>query len=120
MNDNNSIIDITRDVKRAERKARWAARWNAAKEWAQDNAQVLAVAVPTTIGAIGGAIKIFGRRHNLRVEERNKDLRCYDTSLGHYWELKRKLSNEEWVYIDRQRKEGERLSDILDRLKVLK
>ena len=113
-------IDVTKEMRRAERKARWKARFDAAKEWVDDNKQILVVAVPTAITAIGTGIKIFGKRHNLRMEERLKDQRCYDASLGHYWELKRKLSNEEWVAIDRRKKNGERLADILDELKVLR
>ena len=116
----NKIIDITKEMKRAERKARWKARFNSVKEWANDNKQILMVAIPAGITAVGTGIKVLGKRHNLHVEERNKDLRCYDASLGHYWELKRKLSNDEWVAIDRRKKNGERLADILDELRVLK
>ena len=114
------IIDITKAMKRAERKARWRARFNAAKEWVDDNKQVLMVAVPAVATVVGTGVKVLGKRHNLRVEERNKDLRCYDASLGHYWELKRRLTNEEWVKIDRRKRNGERLADILDELRVLK
>ena len=49
-----------------------------------------------------------------------KDLYCYDRSLGHYWRLRRELSNKEWLEIDQRKKNGERLADILDEMKVLK
>lgn len=114
------IVDITKEMHKAERKARWRARLNAARQWVDDNRQVLIVAVPAVATAVGTGIKVLGRRHNLHVEERNKDRRCYDASLGHYWELNRKLSNKEWVAIDKRKKNGERLADILDELRVLK
>lgn len=53
----------------------------------------------------------------LRV--RPKHLYCYDRSLGHYWKLRRELTNEEWLEIDKRKKNGERLSDILDDMRVL-
>jgi len=49
-----------------------------------------------------------------------KDLYCYDRSLGHYWKLRRELTNSEWVEIDQRKQNGERLADILDELKALK
>lgn len=113
-------IDITKQLKKAQRKAKWKARFDAAKEWWDDNKQYAIVIVPAVAYTVGKGVKYFGRRHNLKLEERNKDCRCYDASLGHYWELSRKLSNDEWDMIDRRKKNGERLADILDELRVLK
>ena len=113
-------MDITKDLKRAQRKAKWRRRIDRAKEFWDENKQYVVVIVPALGYGIGKGIKFLGRRHNLKLEERNKDMRCYDASLGHYWELKRKLSNEEWVSIDRRKKNGERLADILEELRVLK
>ena len=53
-------------------------------------------------------------------DEELHDLYCYDRSLGHYWRLKRELSNKEWLEIDKRKKEGERLADILADMRVLK
>ena len=53
-------------------------------------------------------------------KEKVKDLYCYDRSVGHYWKLRRELSNKEWLEIDQREKNGERLSDILSEMKVLK
>lgn len=119
MNDNN-VVDITKDLKRAEFKAKWRKRFNKAKEWVSDNKQVLIVAVPAVATAIGSIARVANRRINIATEERNKDRRCYDARLGHYWELKRKLRNDEWVKIDQRMAKGERLSDILYELGVLK
>ena len=55
----------------------------------------------------------------LTKEQTLKDLYCYDRSLGHYWKLRRELTNEEWLEIDKRKKNGERLSDILDAMRVL-
>jgi len=62
----------------------------------------------------------MGRNVNLRKEKDVKELYCYDRSLGHYWVLRRELTNREWIEIDQRKKNGERLADILSELKVLK
>lgn len=114
------VIDVTKEFKRAERKAKWKQRFNNAKEWISDNKAVVIAVGPVLIGGVVKGIQVLGRAHNLRLERSNKDLRCYDASLGHYWELRRKLNNSEWVEIEHRRANGERLADILDDLNVLK
>jgi len=88
-------------------------------QWCKEN--------PEYAIAIGGAIlsggKYLGKaaiKHkNIKDEEDVKNLYCYDRSLGHYWKLRRELRNDEWLEIDKRKQNGERLSDILDSLKVL-
>ena len=77
--------------------------------------------------AIGGVIlsgvcylgKAAIKRSNIQAQEDVKNLYCYDRSLGHYWKLRRELRNDEWLEIDRRKQNGERLSDILDSMRVL-
>lgn len=90
------------------------------KEWMIRNRNMIVTVAPVALGCATVAIKTVGKRSNLRKTENLKNLYCYDRSLGHYWRLKRKLSNREWVDIDRRRRRGERLSDILSEMKVLK
>lgn len=75
---------------------------------------------PAVIGATTTGIKTVSRHMKLKKEQNLHDLYCYDRSLGHYWKLRRELTNNEWVEIDRRKKNGERLADILSELKVLK
>ena len=75
-------------------------------------------AVATT--AIAKAISYTAKKNRLNKERELKDLYCYDRSLGHYWKLRRELTNDEWIAIDKRKKDGERLADILSELKVLK
>ena len=71
-----------------------------------------------TCGIAAGA-KMLSKHAALAKEQNLKDLYCYDRSLGHYWKLRRELTNEEWLEIDKRKKNGERLSDILDDMRVL-
>lgn len=78
--------------------------------------------IPAAITLGSGAIKLGKmamKSKNLKKEERIKEEYCYDRSLGHYWKLRRPLTNDEWLEIDQRKRDGERLSDILSELKVL-
>lgn len=69
-----------------------------------------------------GAVKIIPkllRARNINEQERIKEEYVYDRSLGHYWKLKRPLDNDEWREIEERKRNGERLGDILEELKVL-
>ena len=84
------------------------------------NKEIILTLTPVMIAGVTTVCKVVGKRRNLRKEQDLKDLYCYDRSLGHYWRLRRELSNKEWLEIDQRKKDGERLSDILAELKVLK
>ena len=90
------------------------------KEWIVRNKEAVITLTPVIIGGVTTVTKVVGKRINLRKQENLKDLYCYDRSLGHYWRLRRELTNKEWLEIDQRKKNGERLSDILEQMKVLK
>lgn len=91
-----------------------------AGEWFNRNKETILVLTPIVIGGVTTIVKVVGKRINLHKQESVKNLYCYDRSLGHYWALRRELSNKEWLEIDKRKKNGERLSDVLEELKVLK
>lgn len=89
-------------------------------EWVYRNKEMVIFFTPIVIGSATTLVKVVGKHINLSKEKEVKDLYCYDRSLGHYWSLRRELSNSEWVEIDKRKANGERLADILSELKVLK
>ena len=89
-------------------------------KWCRENKDILMVVVPAGAAIVAGAVKIGGKLIDVHKEHNHQALTCYDRSLGHYWQLKRELSNDEWIAIEQRRKNGERLADILSELKVLK
>ena len=115
-----NVIDVTKELKKAERREKIERLKTRAKDWWNENKTYVVLFGPGVLAGGAKVISIIGKRHNLRVEERQKDLRVYDTSLGHYWELKRKLDNRDWTYINRERDKGASLGSILDEMKVLK
>ena len=90
------------------------------KKWCKENPESALVIG----GGILGAAKYIGKaaikRSNINKEEQIKTHYCYDRSLGHYWSLKRELTNREWLEIDKRKRDGEKMADILDSMKVLK
>lgn len=95
-------------------------RINSAMNWCKENKDVLVVIVPAAVTGVACLCKVGGKLADVHKEHNHQNLTCYDRSLGHYWQLKRELGNDEWIAIEQRRKNGERLADILSEMKVLK
>lgn len=59
-------------------------------------------------------------RSSGREDNYYKDTHVYDPSLGHYWELRRKLSNNQWLEVESRIKNGEKYGEVLSSMGVLK
>jgi hypothetical protein len=114
------LNDFKKELKRRERKEKIQKKIDDAKNWVSDNKESILRYGPAVIGGLAVVAKAADRHIKLNKEKDLKELYCYDRSLGHYWKLRRELTNDEWVEIDKRKKNGERLADILDELKVLK
>ena len=121
-----TVID-EKEFRRAQRKARrrevFGRKTEELSNWIRDHEDILKIAVPVGTGAVAvvtKGVRAAAQHRRLKKTQDLKELYCYDRSLGHYWKLRRELTNEEWVAIDRRKKNGERLADILNELKVLK
>ena len=114
------VVFLNEDGTQPNVKERFKQKVREVKDWASANKEALIILTPVVIGGVTTVIKVTGKHINLRKEESLKNLYCYDRSLGHYWKLKRKLSNKEWLEIDARKNKGESLSNILASFKVLK
>ena len=115
-----NMKDIKREARKRAIKEKANSKIQKGKDWVVRNKEAVITLTPIVIGGITTVAKVVGKHVNLHKQEDLKDLYCYDRSLGHYWKLRRELTNQEWLEIDKRKKNGERLSDILDELKVLK
>lgn len=109
--------------KKAQRRESFQRKTNEIECWIANHKEIIAVVVPVGLGAAGvitKGVRAIGRNRKMKKEQDLKELYCYDRSLGHYWKLRRELTNSEWVEIDKRKKRGERLADILNEMKVLK
>ena len=117
------------ELEKARKKARVRELKEKAKQkvedgliWVNNNKEALAVATPIIMVAgklLGKSVKAANKKVDMKQQKDLKELYCYDRSLGHYWKLRRKLTNTEWVEIERRRKNGEKLADILSDMRVL-
>lgn len=94
------------------------------KVWIETHPEYVLMFGPMVLGAgmslVGGTTKFIRKQAGLKKQKDLKELYVYDPSLGHYWRLKRKLNNSDWVKIEQRRQDGQALGTILNDLKVLK
>lgn len=114
--------ELVNNKKKAARRAWVYEKVNKAKWFVEDHkAQIAAVAAatPVVVGTIMQIARMVSQQDRLKKAKDLKELYCYDRSLGHYWKLRRELTNDEWLAIDARKRSGERLADILKELNVL-
>lgn len=114
------LVNFKKEQKKREFKEKVNSKIQAGKEWIIQNRETLITLTPVIIGGLTTVTKVVGKHVNLHKQETVKNLYCYDRSLRHYWSLRRELTNKEWLEIDRRKKNGERLADILAEMRVLK
>lgn len=114
------VSKLKRKTKESEFKEKFNSKIRNLKWWIIRNKETIIYLTPIIVGATVTIVKVVGKYSNNRKAEDIKNLYCYDRSLGHYWALRRELTNKEWLEIDSRKKNGERLADILSELKVLK
>lgn len=114
--------ELVNNKKKADRRAWVYEKVTKAKWFVEDHkAQIAAVAAatPVVVGTIMQIARMVSQQDRLKKAKDLKELYCYDRSLGHYWKLRRELTNDEWLAIDACKRSGERLADILKELNVL-
>lgn len=124
------IVIDEKELERAKKKAKWRERKQRVKQklndgvnWCTEHKEfVIGIGLPFLFGA-GKAVKGLKKGHdkkvNLNAEKDLKELYCYDRKLGHYWKLKRKLTNSEWRLVEEKVRNGERMGDVLNGMRVL-
>lgn len=91
-----------------------------AEKWVEQNPEKAAIIASGTVAVAQYVGKAAIKEYQSNKEANQLKLRCYDPSKGHYYYLKRELSNKEWLMIDKRRDAGEKLPDILEDMRVLK
>ena len=91
--------------------------------WINDNKEFLIIVIPAASAILTGGFKVIkslSRNIALAQEKRIKDMRIYDRSMGKYIELRRPLKNNDMKTILERRENGEKLSNILMDLNLIK
>ena len=115
------IYVVPKDDSKKEKARAWLKNKKTdAEAWWEENKETVLVIAPAAVGLATWAIKTLGRRANLRKEQQLKELFIYDNSTRRYWPLKRKLTIDERLTIERLQDNGEKLGHILATMGVLK
>lgn len=116
------------------KELKWKLKVRKAKDWmknkiedaqvfCENHKEVIAVGVPITVAIItnsGKIIKTAIADNKSSREDYWKETHVYDRSLGCYLEIKRPLTNDDITYINRRKARGERTSDILEDMRLLR
>lgn len=109
-------------LKKAVNKAKYI--WWNIDNWICNNKENIAFVVGTgSVGltAVAGLLRAVNNSgFGAKRQKKAKDLVYWDPSSRHHWTLRRELSNNEWAEVERRRRNGEKLGDILEDMRVLK
>lgn len=122
-----AIIYDTVKVEGKEYKRNWKEKLSdglhTTADFIRDNKEMIVLLIPVATSAascVGNIAKGLVRLGVAKTERKVTDRRCYDPSEGHYWTLKRALTNEDWLKVSQRQARGERLGDILADMRLLK
>lgn len=77
-----------------------------AKKWIRENKSIIVLGAPFVFHGAVDIIKLLMARNNIQTQKRLKDCYIYDKFAGHFYELKRKPTSEEWLKIDHSLRYG--------------
>ena len=73
----------------------------------------------TCVGGLIGIVKRCDKHAAIRKEQELKDRYIYDRSLGKYWKTRKVPSTGQQLEIERRKKNGESMGDILSSMRLL-
>lgn len=120
--DENKTVDID-DFKREARIRKFKQKIEEAVDKYKDlvaehPAESMAL-VTAAFGSLIGLARRYDRKKDLREQQRLRDEYIYDRSLGSYWRTRRKMTNGEKLEVERRRRQGESLGEILRDMRLL-
>ena len=106
-----------------KRKKNWFERaWNNVTQFYEDHEGLVncaALIAATVGGSIAGISRDITKRKAIRSEYELKNLYIYDRKYGHYWKLRKPLSNRQRLDIDTAVNAGQMMGEVWERIRVL-
>lgn len=118
-----NIDDFKKEQQKRERKEKVQRKIKDGLYWIENNKEIISLAIPAVVVTVKGGTKIVnGVSKNIRLhqEKVDKEMRIYDRSLGKHIYLKRPLKNADMRAILERRENGEKLSNILMDMNLMK
>ena len=111
--------DFKREAKIRELKEKAKAGWDKTKQLVTEHpAESLALAT-TLVGSVIGLARRADRKADLKKTEELITRYIYDRSIGGYWKTRRKLTTSDMLEIEREKKMGRSLGEILRDMRLL-
>ena len=111
--------DFKKEARIRELKAKAKAGWDKTKQLVTEHpAESLALAT-TLVGSVIGLARRADRKADLKKTEELKERYIYDRSIGGYWKTRRKLTTSDMLEIEREKKMGRSLGEILRDMRLL-
>lgn len=117
------VIDADKQFRKEKRKKEFKRKVNETLYWIKENKEVLIIIIPAAVTITKWGLRVVNsvsRNVALVQEKKIKDLKIYDRSMGKYLDLKRPLTQNDMKIILDRRDNGERLSNILMDMNLLK
>lgn len=117
------VIDADKQFRREQRKKEFKRKVDETINWVRENKEVLVLIIPAAVTITKGSLRVvnsISRNVALMQEKRIKDLKIYDRSLGRYLDLKRPLTQNDMKTVLERKDNGEKLSNILMDMNLLK
>ena len=114
-----NIDDFKKEAKIRKLKAKVEEIKNKAVDFVADHPTEALALATTLVGSVVGLARRADRKKDLREQQRLREEYIYDRSIGDYYHTRRKLTNAEKLEIDRRRRQGESLGEILRSMRLL-
>lgn len=112
------IVDLKKfklEEKKRKVKAKLAEAWEFCKEHPTESFALATAAV----GGLFGIAKRADRQATIRKEQDLKDRYVWDASIGQWWTMRKKPTSGQKLEIERRKKNGESMGDILSSMRLL-
>lgn len=113
------MAEIVEEFKKELNRRKMEERINKAKDFVKEHPTETLAAVTAVAGAVVGLVKRHDRKSDVRKMEQLRDLYIYDRSIGGYWKTRRRLTTNDMLEIERQKKMGRSLGEILRDMRLL-
>lgn len=113
------IDSFKREAKIRELKEKIKAGYGKAKQVVVEHPAESFALATTVVGSVIGLAKRADRKADLKKAENLKERYIYDRSIGGYWKTRRKLNTSDMLEIERQKKLGRSLGEILRDMRLL-
>ena len=95
-------------------------KFDRAKQWCSENKEILVVAVPAGLAFLGKTMKSVDRMQERKYDYKDRYLQVWDPATRQHVKLRRELKPHEQLELSQRNQDGERLTDILFDMGVVK